>query len=60
VFIGDFENDKMHGNGVFQYADGSKYEGEFQNDKKHGHGTLLSLKEKFIYEGLFFNGYRHG
>ena len=29
----------MHGNGVYTWKDGRKYDGEYYNDKKHGLGT---------------------
>ena len=28
----------MHGQGVYSWADGRKYEGEYKDDKKHGYG----------------------
>jgi hypothetical protein len=31
---------KMHGQGVFTWADGRKYEGEYIDDKKQGHGVF--------------------
>ncbi len=52
---GDCEN----GEGVFAYADGSKYEGQFLDGKSNGWGTFYYPNgEKYI--GPFKNGYRHG
>ena len=28
----------MHGQGVYSWADGRKYEGDYKDDKKHGYG----------------------
>lgn len=28
----------MHGRGVYEWGNGSKYEGEYELDKKHGYG----------------------
>ncbi len=36
--IGQFQNDKANGHGVFFYKDGSKYEGEWKDGLKHGKG----------------------
>ena len=30
VYIGEFNNDEMHGNGTFMFNDGSEYTGEFE------------------------------
>ena len=31
VYVGEFQNDEMHGNGTFTFPDGSEYIGEFEN-----------------------------
>ena len=31
---------KMHGRGVYQYADGDRYDGEWKDDKRHGKGVV--------------------
>jgi len=33
-------NNKMHGKGVFSWADGRKYEGDYFDDKKQGQGIF--------------------
>ena len=30
----------MHGEGVFKWKEGNKYQGEFKNDLKHGYGEF--------------------
>lgn len=36
--VGDWQNDKANGYGVYMHANGSKYEGEWKDDKQHGFG----------------------
>ncbi len=49
VYIGDFENDEMHGNGCFTMPDGGEYIGEFRNGIQHGDGMLTTSKGTEIY-----------
>ena len=42
-YLGEWLNNKMHGNGIYTYKDGRIYDGEFRDDKKHG-------KANFIYD----------
>ncbi len=52
---GDCEN----GEGLFAYADGSKYEGHFKNGKLHGFGTMYFANgEKHV--GNYDNNHPHG
>ena len=39
-YIGDYENGKREGNGIFYYNDGDKYEGEYVNNKREGKGIF--------------------
>ena len=39
VYEGNWENDRMQGQGRLSMPDGSVFEGQFQNGKFHGHGT---------------------
>jgi len=34
--------DKKHGNGIYTWADGRKYDGEWQNGRQHGNGKYIS------------------
>ena len=33
MYIGEWKDDKAHGNGTYYHADGAKYEGEWIEDK---------------------------
>jgi hypothetical protein len=59
VYEGMIVDEKFHGIGVFQAADGSVYEGEWHANKRYGHGYLTSA-EGWIYEGNFDADMRHG
>ena len=50
---------KMHGRGVYRYADGSVYEGDFKDGKKHGRGVYRSASGN-LYEGDYKDGKMHG
>ena len=39
-YVGDFKNDKIHGTGIYYFADGRIYEGGFDNDTLHGYGVM--------------------
>ncbi|MDA9949307.1 trypsin-like peptidase domain-containing protein [Paracoccaceae bacterium] len=38
-YVGEFVDDKQHGQGTWTHPDGEKYVGEFKNDKRNGQGT---------------------
>ena len=38
-YVGEFKNDKWHGQGTYSYANGDKYVGEFKDGKRNGQGT---------------------
>jgi len=38
-YVGEFKNNKYHGNGTYTFVDGEKYVGEFKNGKRNGKGT---------------------
>ncbi|MDB4046453.1 trypsin-like peptidase domain-containing protein, partial [Amylibacter sp.] len=40
-YIGEWQNDKTHGQGTYTWASGNKYVGEWQNNKKNGQGTFI-------------------
>ncbi|CAL6051699.1 Conserved_hypothetical protein [Hexamita inflata] len=56
-FTGTFENN-LPLNGVYEFADGSKYSGEFTDGQITGSGTLTlkSANGFTVYEGSFVNG----
>lgn len=49
----------MHGNGVFTWQDGKKYEGGYVDDKKEGWGVFIWPNGK-RYEGNWANGMQNG
>jgi hypothetical protein len=50
---------RRHGNGIFYYVDGSRYEGDWIQDKREGRGKFFYL-DGDIYEGEFKSGTREG
>jgi len=63
-YIGEWTNDKLHGQGTFTYANGDKYVGEFKDDLFHGQGVFTfgsSIQwagDKYV--GEWMNGVQHG
>ena len=58
--MGEFGNDKYHGQGNYTWPDGNKYVGEFKNGKKTGQGThTFADGSKWIgaWENGDLNGY---
>jgi len=41
-YVGEYKDNKMHGEGTFTWASGSSYVGEYKNDSVHGKGTYTS------------------
>ena len=58
-YVGEFKNNKPHGEGTFLYSDGSKYYGEWKDGKNEGNGTL-TWKDGKKYSGKFKNDKFHG
>ena len=58
-YIGNFKNDKPHGEGNFIFPDGSTYYGEFKNGKSDGQG-IKTWKDGKEYAGSFQNDKPHG
>jgi hypothetical protein len=50
-YIGEWKDDKIHGQGTYTYADGSKYVGEYIDNKRNGQGTYTYANgEKYVGE----------
>ncbi|MDA8866592.1 trypsin-like peptidase domain-containing protein [Porticoccaceae bacterium] len=58
-YIGEFKNDKRHGQGTYIFSHGDVYVGEFKNDKRHGQGTY-TYSEGDQYEGEHKDNKWHG
>jgi hypothetical protein len=43
-YVGEWSDDKKHGQGTLTFADGEKYVGEFRDGKWHGQGTEIFFK----------------
>ena len=40
-YVGEYKDDKGHGQGTFTYANGNQYIGEFKDGQLHGQGTFI-------------------
>jgi len=52
-YVGEFKDDKFHGQGTYTFAKGDKYVGEHKDGKQHGQGTYTFADgtfEKGIYD----------
>ena len=38
-YVGEWKDDKNHGQGTYSYAEGDKYVGEYKDGLRHGQGT---------------------
>ena len=54
-YVGEWKDDKRHGQGNATFANGDKYVGEWKDNNYHGQGTAtLATGEKYV--GYFMNG----
>ena len=58
-YVGEYKNNKKHGQGMYFYADGDKYEGNFENDLYNGYGAY-TWKDGTTYVGDYKNHKRDG
>ena len=59
MYLGQFKNNKMEGEGTFKFPDGGCYKGNFENNEQNGFGEFTWTNGK-IYRGLWKNGKRNG
>jgi hypothetical protein len=59
-YVGEFKDSKIHGLGIYLFADGDKYLGQWKNNLQHGLGTEIYNSMSAMYVGEFkfgkFNG----
>jgi hypothetical protein len=55
MYMGDFRNGIMHGQGTYTFSNGNKYTGEFKNGIRHGQGTYTHA-DGTVQEGIWKNG----
>ena len=56
VYIGEWWNGEMNGEGTLIWSDGSVYTGQFKHGMYHGNGTYLSMSDSedlTLYTGRF-------
>ena len=59
TYIGEWQNNKIHGLGTFIFKNGEKYVGENENNYRHGQGTnTYPNGDKYV--GEYQNGNKHG
>ena len=59
VYVGEFKDDQLNGQGTFTSADGSVYVGEFKDDQLNGQGTYTSA-DGGVYVGEYKDNERNG
>ena len=62
-YVGEWKDDKMHGQGTYTYANGDQYVGAFKDDKMHGQGTYTwgsGPNYQDVYVGEFKDNKKHG
>ena len=59
VYVGEWAEGKMHGQGKTTWADGDVYVGEYAEGKKHGRGKYTWTSGN-VYEGEWSNDKQHG
>ena len=58
-YVGEFKDNKKHGQGTYTWATGNKYVGDFKNHLPEGQGTYKFLDGR-IYTGQWRNGNKEG
>lgn len=63
IYVGNFENDKKNGRGIYLQADGNAYLGEWLEGKQHGHGYYIvystnKVDPLKIKKGIWLSGKR--
>merc|ERR1719223_120983 len=61
-YVGQWENDTMHGNGRHTWTDGRSYEGQFVRGQFSGKGRMEwgTKKGPLVYDGQYKDDMKHG
>ena len=59
LYVGEFKDNKKHGQGTYTHASGAQYIGEYEDDKMHGQGTY-TYASGAQYIGEFKDDKMHG
>lgn len=59
TYEGDLLEGKLHGHGIYLFANGGRFEGEYSDSKRHGRGILTNA-DGTRYDGEWYQGNRHG
>ena len=59
VYVGEWKDDQLHGQGTYTHTSGDQYVGEFKDGERHGQGTF-TYTNGHQYSGQYKNGKRHG
>ena len=59
LFIGQWNDNRMHGYGEYHWGDGRKYVGYYNNDKKEGFGMYVWSNNR-AYFGFWKDGKQNG
>jgi hypothetical protein len=63
TYVGEFKDNKQHGQGTYTWASGNKYVGEWKDNNRHGQGTYTHGKGEWEgdkYVGEYKYGKKHG
>jgi hypothetical protein len=58
-YVGEWQDNKQHGQGTYTFASGAKYVGEWKDDERNGQGTY-TFPDGEKYVGEFRDGLRDG
>lgn len=58
-YDGDWEDDKMHGTGRYQFTSGAVYQGGWKHGQMHGHGKIVNA-DGTSYDGQWCENRMHG